>query len=132
MIKFMGPAQYSDAARLCEMAGQAREMQRNRLCELLQDPSFNEWWQLTLALGPETCLLLLASEVAKSATGAEIAEALRELLPDAQTPGAAGSGEDRWVNPLFPLLPPQQVPTIPLRIPAQLESGATSAAASAE
>ena len=110
-----------NAAQGRDMVAAEREWQRNRLCELRREPCFEEWWRLTLALGPEECLLLLAAEVGDSVV--ERASAL-----PIGTPG----DEDRWVNPLLPLpLPGSSL--FPLSLPhARPDNSTASVAASAE
>ena len=117
----------SEAVGGCASPAQEREAQRNRLCELRQSPTFNEWWQLTLELGPEDCLLLLTSELAAAPPGdtAALARALAALSRTLSS--ATAGGEDRWVNPLFPLPQPDAPVALPLPLAARLDTLAASA-----
>jgi hypothetical protein len=118
---------FSNTVHNTTSAALACEAQRNRLCELRQDPGFAEWWHLTLALGLEDCLLLLAGELAAAPLGdtSALAKALASL---ARMPiGAAEGDEDRWLNPLFPLLLPDEPLPLSLPLAAPLNSIAASA-----
>jgi hypothetical protein len=111
----------------------AREMQRNRLCELRRAPGFEEWRRLTLALGPEDCLLLLAGEVAATSADSDAVSMAKALLSIAQRIEAtAGDGDDHWMNPLFPLPLPEAAIRLPVLLPTRLDGAAAGAVASAD
>lgn len=77
----------TDAGTSTNAAG---ETLLNRLCELRREPAFDQWWQLTLALGAEECLLILTAAVADTAPGGEAdrrdAGLLEGIAPDALVP----------------------------------------------
>ena len=124
----------ADTAPPCDTSQAAREAARNRLCELRLEPAFAEWWRLTTALGLEECLLLLASEAPRSLPGGASAETVAALGRAARLlDQRAREGEDRWLNPLFPVpLPEVAASLIAATIGRRESPAAPLAAASAD
>jgi hypothetical protein len=116
---------FSNSAHSRPMPTGAYEAQRNRLCELRQNPQFAEWWRLTEALGAPDLLLVLANEVAAAMPDVDTTALVKSLTRAVD--GIAAPGDDRWVNPLFPLAPADEVRPLPLVLPAHLDTAAAGA-----